>query len=34
MGVTGKSNAWLEGAYTAAIDRKRGHGGTIAMLNV
>lgn len=34
MGVTGKSNAWLEGAHAAAIDWKRRRGGTIAMLNV
>lgn len=34
MGVTGTSNAWLEGAHSSAADGKTGLGGTIAMLNL
>lgn len=32
--MTGKSNAWLEGAHSSAVDGKTGLGGTIAMLNL
>lgn len=29
--MTGKSNAWLEGADSAAVDGRTGLGGTAAM---